>query len=79
MMKLTEKQISFLNDFHYLYGLDLSALVAPERSNRKAITIMTTKLSENDVRAIERLCSSRKIRLEPNGYKALAIFVGDLA
>lgn len=78
MMKLTENQISFLDDFKYLYGLDLSALVVPERSSMKAITIMTPRLSENDIRALERFCSSRKIRLEPNGYRALAIFVGDL-
>lgn len=78
MFKLTEKQISFLSDFEYLYGLDLSALVVTERSNRKAITIMTAKLSESDIRALERLCSSRKLRIEPNGYRALAIFVGDL-
>lgn len=78
MMKLTKAQISFLDDFNYLYGLDLSALVVPERSNRKAITVMTPRLSENDIKALERFCSSRKIRIEPNGYKALAIFVGDL-
>jgi|GEM_PF-6681451 len=77
MMKLTEKQISFLNDFEYLYGLDLSTLVVPERSNRKAITVMIPRLSENDVKALERFCGSRKLRVEPNGYKALAIFVGD--
>lgn len=79
MMKLTKAQLSFLNDFHYLYGLDLSDLVVPERSNRKAITVMSAKLSESDIRALERFCRFRKIRLEPNGYKALAIFVGDLA
>lgn len=77
MMGLTKNQVSFLSDFEYLYGLDLSALVVPERSNRRAITIMTARLSENDMRALERFCSSRKLRIEPNGYKALAIFVGD--
>ena len=75
MMKLTETQVSCLSDFHYLYGLDLSNYVAIERSSRKAITIMTAKLTESDVRALERFCSFRKLRIEPNGYKALVIFI----
>ena len=75
MFKLTEKQISFLSDFEYLYGLDLSALVVPERSSLKEITVMTPRLSENDIKALERFCSYRKIRIEPNGDKALAIFI----
>jgi len=78
MIGFTKDQLRFLNDFHYLYGLDLSALVVPERSSRKAITVMTPRLSESDLRALERFCKSRKLRVEPNGYKALAIFVGDL-
>ena len=77
MIGFTKDQISFLDDFNYLYGLDLSALVAPERSNMKAITIMTPRLSESDMRALERFCSFRKLRIEPNGYRALAIFVED--
>lgn len=75
MIGLTIAQICFLDDFEYLYGLDISAFVAPERSSRKALTVMTAKLSESDIRALERLCSSRKLRIEPNGYKTLVIFI----
>lgn len=75
MMKLTENQISFLSDFYKLYGLDLSGCVAHGRSSRKAGTVMTAKISELDIMSLERFCSSRKLRIEPNGYRALAIFI----
>lgn len=78
MKELTKAQITFLSDFKNLYGLDLTIYVALERSSRRAITVMTTKISELDIMSLERFCRFRKIRLEPNGYKALAIFVGDL-
>ena len=74
-MTLTKTQVSFLSDFNKLYGLDLSVCVAPERSSKKAVTVMTAKLSENDIRSLGRFCSSRKLRLEPNGHRALAIFI----
>lgn len=74
-MKLTEKQVDFLSDFNRLYGLDLSNCVAPERSSRKAVTVMTAKLSETDISSLGRFCSSRNLQVEPNGYKTLAIFV----
>lgn len=75
MIKLTENQISFLNDFKELYGLDLSNYVDPGRSNTNAATLMVAKLSENDIGALKRFCVSRGIRLEPNGYKIMAVFV----
>lgn len=75
LTKLTKKQKEFLDSFKKLYGIDLFEFVEEWRTNRKQFTILTDDIPHSDLVKLERFCHDRGVRCEPNGRKALAVWV----